>query len=109
LSRWGNRYATALLDLDVADATAGYRAYRAAWLRTFDFNLSEAEGYCIHVEMTYRCARAGARLVEVPISFRDRAEGESKMSGRIVIETLRRVTTWALRDRLTAVKRLATP
>jgi hypothetical protein len=96
-----------LLDLDVADATAGYRAYRAAWLRTFDFDMSEADGYCIHVEMTYRCARAGARLVEVPIRFHDRAEGESKMSGKIVAETLRRVTTWALHDRLAAVKRLA--
>lgn len=108
LSRWGNRYATALLDLRVVDATAGYRAYRADWLRTFDLGAAEAQGYGVHVEMTYRCSRAGARLVEVPISFRDRAAGESKMSAKIVAETFRLVTSWGVRDRLSALKHPAT-
>lgn len=97
LSRLGNRYATAVLRLGVHDATAGYRVYRAAWLRTFDLAQSESEGYCVHVEMTYRCHRAGAAIIEVPITFSDRKLGRSKMSARIVAETFRNVTRWAVR------------
>lgn len=99
LSRWGNQYATMVLGLGVRDATAGFRAYRSDWLRSLDLSQSEAEGYCVHVEMTYRCTRAGARIVEVPITFRNRTEGRSKMSGGIVFETFRRVTSWGLRGR----------
>jgi dolichol-phosphate mannosyltransferase len=97
LSRLGNRYATFVLRLRVHDATAGFRAYRAEWLQAFDATQSESEGYCVHVEMTYRCQRAGARLVEVPITFCDRRYGQSKMSARIVAETFRNVTRWAVR------------
>lgn len=96
LSRLGNRYATAILGLGVRDATAGFRAYRADWLRTFDLSRSDAAGYCVHVEMTYRCRQAGATIVEVPITFQDRTQGQSKMSGRIVFETFRKVTRWGL-------------
>jgi dolichol-phosphate mannosyltransferase len=100
LSRWGNRYAATMLGLGVRDVTAGFRAYRAEVLREIDLTTVRADGYGFQIEMAYRAARAGGRIVEVPISFADREAGESKMSGRIVAEALALVTGWAVRDRL---------
>lgn len=88
LSRWGNRYAAGVLGLAVNDATAGYRAYSAAALERMRFETVQAEGYGFQVEMTYRLVRAGGRIVEFPISFQDRTEGVSKMSGSIIQEAL---------------------
>lgn len=86
LSRWGNRYAAGVLGLAVNDATAGYRAYSAAALERMEFETVRAEGYGFQVEMTYRLVRIGGKIVEFPITFRDRVEGASKMSGGIVRE-----------------------
>jgi len=87
LSRWGNRYAAGLLGLAVNDATAGYRAYRsAALVDKMDFESVHTEGYGFQVEMTHRLVRAGGRIVEIPIIFRDRTRGVSKMSQGIVKE-----------------------
>ena len=72
LSRWGNRYAAGVLGLAVNDATAGYRAYRADALEAMDFETVTAEGYGFQIEMTHRLVRAGGRIVEFPIEFRDR-------------------------------------
>ena len=94
LSRWGNRYAGAVLALDVADATAGYRAYRASALAGIDLDSVRADGYGFQIEMAYRVARNGGRIDEVPIAFTDRIRGTSKMSGRIVVEALTLVTWW---------------
>ena len=105
LSRWGNRYAAAVLGIDVKDATSGYRAYRAEALTNIDFHTVQADGYGFQVEMAYRVLASGGRIVEVPISFTDRVRGESKMSGRIVIEALVLVTWWAIRDRLLRIRR----
>jgi dolichol-phosphate mannosyltransferase len=88
LSRWGNRYAAGVLGLAVNDATAGYRAYRSDALERMEFETVAAEGYGFHVEMTYRLVRIGGQVVEFPITFRDRTEGTSKMSGGIVREAL---------------------
>ena len=88
LSRWGNRYAAGILGLALNDVTAGYRAYRADALRRMEFETVTAEGYGFQVEMTYRLVRAGGKVVEFPITFRDRVEGVSKMSGGIVSEAL---------------------
>jgi dolichol-phosphate mannosyltransferase len=100
LSRNGNRYAAAVLGLGVHDATAGYRAYRAAMLEKIDLQSVRADGYGFQIEMTYRVARAGGTIVEVPISFTERVRGESKMSSRIVVEALALVTWWGIRDRV---------
>lgn len=100
LSRWGNRYAAAVLDLRLRDATAGFRAYRAEVLQAIDYESTAADGYAFQVEMAYRVRRAGGSIVEVPISFQDRVRGMSKMSGRIVVEAMLLVTWWAVRDRL---------
>jgi dolichol-phosphate mannosyltransferase len=96
LSRGGNLYASALLGLGVADSTSGFRAYSATVLRRIDLGRIRADGYGFQIEMTYQARRAGAPIVEVPIRFIDRVEGESKMSAVIVVEALGLVTWWAL-------------
>lgn len=100
LSRWGNRYAAGVLGLAVNDSTAGYRAYRAAMLSRIDLDAVRADGYGFQIEMTYEVVRRGGSVVEVPIAFADRLRGDSKMSGRIVVEAVMLVTWWGLRDRL---------
>ena len=100
LSRWGNRYAAAVLRLPVSDATSGYRAYRVPVLAAMDLRHIRASGYCFQIELAYFVHRAGGRIVEVPIVFVDRERGESKMSGRIVFEALGLVTYWGVRDRV---------
>jgi dolichol-phosphate mannosyltransferase len=105
LSRWGCRYAAWVLGIDVSDSTAGYRAYRASALRAMEFETTRANGYGFQIEMTYRLARAGGRITEVPITFTDRERGTSKMSGRIVVEAMILVTVWGVRDRLVRRRR----
>ncbi|MEM9201174.1 MAG: polyprenol monophosphomannose synthase [Actinomycetota bacterium] len=100
LSRWGNRYAAIVLGNGLADATSGYRAYSADALAEIDFHTVQADGYGFQIEMAYRVLQTGGRVDEVPISFTDRVRGESKMSGRIVVEALVLVTWWGIRDRV---------
>ena len=100
LSRWGNRYARWMLELPLADATSGFRAYRAGVLATLDLPSVRADGYGFQIEMAMRVARAGGRIVEIPIEFLDRAGGVSKMSARIVAEALWLVTCWGVTERL---------
>ncbi len=96
LSRGGNVYASSVLGLGVADSTAGFRCYSARILRQLDLDRVRAEGYGFQIEMTYRSKQHGAAITEVPISFVDRAAGESKMSTFIVVEALALVTWWGL-------------
>ena len=105
LSRWGNRYAAAVLGMDVTDATSGYRAYRSQALAAVDFDSVRADGYGFQIEMAYRVIGTGGTIVEVPISFTDRIRGESKMSSRIVVEALVLVTAWGVRDRILRFRR----
>lgn len=100
LSRAGNRYAATALRLGLTDATSGFRAYRAETLRSVDLGTIRSEGYAFQVEMAYRVVGMGCRVVEVPIEFTDRTRGRSKMSARVVVEALARVTWWGGRDRL---------
>jgi glycosyltransferase involved in cell wall biosynthesis len=100
LSRWGNRYAARLLRLRIRDATSGYRCYRAAAVEGIDLHSVRADGYGFQIEMAYRIAKSGGRIVELPIQFVDRARGTSKMSSRIIFEALALVTWWGIRDRL---------
>ncbi len=100
LSRWGNRYAAAVLGLAINDSTSGFRAYAADALRQIDLDAIRADGYAFQVEMTYRIIRSGGRVVEAPIRFGHRAAGTSKMSGKIVLEAMVLVTLWGVRDRL---------
>jgi dolichol-phosphate mannosyltransferase len=100
LSRIGNLYTRWALRLPLADATGGYRAARADLLARLPFDEVASEGYCFQVDWAWRAHRAGARVVEVPITFTERAVGRSKMSSSIVGEALARVTWWGVRDRL---------
>jgi len=105
ISRVGCLYARLVLGLSVADATAGYRAYHRRLLSQIDFERVRADGYGFQVEMTYLTECNGGRIVEVPIEFRDRSLGRSKMSGRIVVEAFLLVTWWGLRDRVREIRR----
>jgi dolichol-phosphate mannosyltransferase len=96
LSRGGNLYASVALGLGVTDATAGFRCYAAPLLERLDLDRVRAEGYGFQIEMTLRSKEAGAPIVEIPIRFVDRAAGQSKMSGTIVVEALALVTWWGL-------------
>ena len=96
LSQGGNRYASMMLGLGVADSTAGFRAYSAGIMRKLNLDVIRAEGYGFQIEMTYRAKQHGAAIIEVPITFVERAAGESKMSSRIVIEALALVTWWGM-------------
>ncbi|WP_435735912.1 polyprenol monophosphomannose synthase [Cellulosimicrobium sp. PMB13] len=99
LSRGGNAYVRLALGLRLRDATAGFRAYRADALRAMDLAAVESHGYCFQVDMAWRVARAGGRVVEVPITFVERTAGRSKMSRAIVAEALWKVTLWGARRR----------
>ena len=96
LSRGGNLYASSLLGLGVSDATAGFRCYAAPLLQRLDLDGVRAEGYGFQIEMTYESRKVGASILEVPIRFVDRVEGESKMSTFIVVEALGLVTLWGI-------------
>jgi dolichol-phosphate mannosyltransferase len=98
LSQWGNRYASLALGIPLRDATGGFRAYRVARLAQLDLGTVRANGYGFQIEMAYRVVQSGGRVVEIPIEFRDRTLGNSKMSGAIVVEALFLVTAWAIRD-----------
>lgn len=96
LSRGGNIYARTLLRTSVGDMTAGFRAFRADALRRLDFDGCEASGYGFQVEMAWRASQLGLQIEEVPIVFRDRTRGTSKMGARIAIEAMLLVTKWGL-------------
>lgn len=98
LSRWGNRYTGLVLALSVRDCTSGFRAYRADALRRIEPSSTSAEGYAFLTELVRRLSRSGFTMVEVPIVFRDREHGTSKMSARIVAESMLLVTRWGLAD-----------
>ena len=88
VSRGGSLFARVVLDLPASDLTGGFKAWRAATRAGVDFEGVHAGGYVFQVEMTYRAQRGGARVREVPITFRDRRVGQSKMSRRIIGEAL---------------------
>jgi dolichol-phosphate mannosyltransferase len=96
ISRGGNAYVRLVLGLPVRDCTAGFRAYRRQVLVAVGVGAVASNGYCFQVELVHRAWREGFRVVEVPIVFTERAAGVSKMSRRIVVEALWRVTVWAL-------------
>lgn len=94
LSRGGNVYARLMLGLTVKDATAGFRAFNANALRNIHLENVESHGYCFQIDMTRRVRDAGYREVEIPIEFREREHGDSKMTGSIVREAMGKVTVW---------------
>jgi dolichol-phosphate mannosyltransferase len=99
LSVGGNVYARVLLGIPVRDVTAGYRLFRRTTLEAIDLESVQSAGYIFQTDLAFRTVRAGLRVVEVPIEFVERVRGESKMSRDVATESLRRITTWGLRER----------
>lgn len=100
LSRAGSCYAGVMLQLPQGDITGGYRVFRAATLERVVRGGLGSHGYCFQIEMLDRAVAEHSRVVEVPITFDVRGGGESKMSGRIVMEALAQVTAWGISRRI---------
>lgn len=96
LSRGGNRYVRLVTGLPLADATSGFRAFRAGALRRLDLSTVRSDGYCFQVDLALRAWRRGFRIVEIPITFTERRAGASKISRRIVVEAVVRTAWWGL-------------
>jgi dolichol-phosphate mannosyltransferase len=99
ISRGGSAYARAALSLPIKDLTGGFKCFRRIVLETINLDTIEARGYAFQVETTYRAIKAGFRVVEVPIVFKDRTDGTSKMSKSIVAEAMWRVPAMRFRPR----------
>jgi dolichol-phosphate mannosyltransferase len=100
VSRGGCWYAQRVLGVPVRDLTGGFKCFRATALQAIDFATVRSQGYAFQVELTYRTLLRGLRVVEVPIVFHERREGQSKMSGRIALEAAWLVPAlrWAARN-----------
>ena len=107
LSRYGNRYTAAVLGLGVHDVTSGFRAYRVEALRAIHPETTRSSGYAFMSELARRLAHEGHPMAEVPITFVDRAYGTSKMSVRIMTESMAMVTGWGTRARLASRRKPA--
>src|ERR1700753_4465469 len=84
ISRGGSVYSRLVLGVEVHDLTGGFKCFRREVLEAIDLDSIEVRGYAFQVEMTYRAIQLGFEVVEVPIVFRDRRHGESKMDSAIV-------------------------
>jgi dolichol-phosphate mannosyltransferase len=91
ISRGGSSYARHILGVGVHDLTGGFKCFRREVLETIDLDSVQARGYAFQIEITYRALRRGFRVVEVPIVFRDRRLGNSKMDGGILAEAVWKV------------------
>jgi dolichol-phosphate mannosyltransferase len=87
LSAFANTYVRTLLHLGIRDVTAGYKMWRAAALDAIELSSVQSNGYSFQVEMNYRAIRKGLKIVELPIHFSDRTEGESKMTLKVQLES----------------------
>ncbi|HLT95276.1 MAG TPA: polyprenol monophosphomannose synthase [Acidimicrobiia bacterium] len=103
ISRGGNLWVRLMLGMPVRDATAGFRAYRAAALRQLPYREARASGYGFQVEMAWRAYQAGHDIREIPIVFRDRELGKSKMGLGIVLEAMWLVTRWGISRRFGSI------
>lgn len=97
LSRFANRYVRAVLNLGINDSTSGFRVYSADLIKRIELEEIRSEGYCFQIEMTRAARKVGGKIVEVPITFRERESGVSKMSKAIVLEAMALVTLWGLK------------
>lgn len=105
LSRGGNLYVRLLLGIEVRDATAGFRLFRRSTLEKIDLDQVRSTGYVFQTDLVTRTLHAGLVVREVPIEFVERVRGESKMSGAVASESLRRITAWGLRERRDQARR----
>src|SRR5438067_3151565 len=95
LSWFANRYVARITGLTVRDSTSGFRCYTRRALQCLIEIGITSEGYAFQVETAFRAQRAGLRIVEIPITFTDRRAGQSKMSGKVIFESI--LKPWRLR------------
>jgi dolichol-phosphate mannosyltransferase len=105
ISRGGSAYTRFMLGVPIHDATGGYRAFRADTLRRLDLHEVASQGYCFQIDLAWRALQRGMKVREVPITFVERTSGASKMSRKIVVEALWRVTAWGVDDKVTRVRK----
>ena len=98
LSKYGNFYTRFVLGLTPRDCTSGFRAYRASTLSSIDLQSIKGDGYVFLTSILRRIQQQKLNITEVPITFTDRVEGQSKMSPRIVAESMLLVTLFGLKD-----------
>ncbi len=91
VSRGGSAYARLVLGVPVRDLTGGFKCFNRRVLEGIELDEVQANGYQFQIELTYRAARAGFTVTEVPIRFRERRVGTSKMTPRIALEAVWRV------------------
>ena len=91
VSRGGSWYARRILGVPIRDLTGGFKCFRRGVLETLDLEHVRADGYVFQIELTYCALKEGFKVVEIPIVFRDRRVGESKMDARIAIEAVWKV------------------
>jgi dolichol-phosphate mannosyltransferase len=96
LSRAANLYVRAMLGMGVKDSTAGFRIYSSSILKKLNLEAIKSEGYSFQIEMTRAVYKLGGKIIEVPITFRERENGVSKMSKNIVGEAIFLVTIWGM-------------
>lgn len=99
ISRGGGTYARVVLWVRVKDLTGGFKCWRREALEAIDFDAVDSKGYAFQIEMTYRAIRSGFKVIEMPIVFRDRRVGDSKMSRAIFAEAIWRVPVLRFRVR----------
>ena len=97
LSRAANLYVRVMVGLGVKDSTAGFRIYSASMLKRLNMESIKSEGYSFQIEMTRAVHKLDGKIIEVPITFRERENGVSKMSKKIVREAMFLVTIWGLK------------
>lgn len=103
ISKIGNIYARIITGMPVADATGGFKCFRREVLEAIDFDEVRSNGYSFQIEMSFRAYKKGFRIKEIPITFKDREDGTSKMSKKIVREAIvmvPRLKLWSLTGKL---------
>jgi dolichol-phosphate mannosyltransferase len=99
VSRGGSWYARAVLRVPIRDLTGGFKCFRRSVLEGLDLDAVHANGYGFQIELTYEAVRAGFRVKEIPIRFRERRGGHSKMTPRIALEAVWKVPALRFRGR----------
>lgn len=105
LSRGANLYTRLILGTAVRDITAGYRAYRRQALQGLNLEGIDSKGYVFQVDLAWRSEQAGLKIREVPITFVEREVGDSKMDGSIILDSMKKVTSWGLKGRLNSLQK----
>ncbi|GAC78326.1 MULTISPECIES: polyprenol monophosphomannose synthase [Gordonia] len=105
LSKGANTYARLALGSKIKDITAGYRAFRREVLEKIGLDQVDSAGYCFQIDLAWRTMQAGFVIREVPITFTERAIGESKMDGGVIAESFLKVARWGIEGRTARFRR----